>query len=58
VERRAVTALAELGEPEFTASTARQVLGTSRRVIVPLLERLARQGHTARTEDGGHRLVR
>jgi selenocysteine-specific elongation factor len=58
VERRAVAALAELGEPEFTASTARQVLGTSRRVIVPLLERLARDGHTTRTEDGGHRLLR
>jgi len=58
VERRAVAALAELGQPEFTASTARQVLRTSRRVIVPLLERLARRGYTTRTPDGGHRLAR
>ncbi len=56
-EDRAVEVLATLG-PEFTLSAARQALGTSRRVAVPLLELLARTGRTARTADGGHRLVR
>jgi selenocysteine-specific elongation factor len=54
----AVDVLAALDEPEFTLSTARQALGTSRRVAVPLLERLARLGLTRRTEDGRHRLAR
>jgi len=54
---RAVEVLATLG-PEFTLSAARQALGTSRRVAVPLLELLARTGRTERTADGGHRLVR
>ena len=53
---RAVAVLATLG-PEFTLSAARQALGTSRRVAVPLLELLARTGRTERTADGGHRLV-
>jgi selenocysteine-specific elongation factor len=53
---RAVEVLATLG-PEFTLSAARQALGTSRRVAVPLLELLARTGRTQRTADGGHRLV-
>jgi len=53
---RAVEVLATLG-PEFTLSAARQALGTSRRVAVPLLELLARTGRTERTADGGHRLV-
>ena len=44
--------------PEFTLSAARQALGTTRRVAVPLLELLARTGRTERTADGGHRLVR
>ena len=44
----ASTVLAGLG-PEFTLSAARQALGTSRRVAVPLLELLARTGRTART---------
>jgi selenocysteine-specific elongation factor len=48
--------LAGLG-PEFTLSSARQALRTSRRVAVPLLELLARLGHTQRTPDGNHRLV-
>lgn len=48
--------LAGLG-PKFTLSAARQALGTSRRVAVPLLELLARTGRTRRTPDGGHRLV-
>jgi selenocysteine-specific elongation factor len=55
-EARAVEVLAGLG-PTFTLSTARQALGTTRRVAVPLLELLARTGCTARTEDGGHRLT-
>ncbi|MHA6796344.1 selenocysteine-specific translation elongation factor [Pseudonocardia bannensis] len=53
---RAVEVLAGLG-PEFTLSTARQALNTTRRVAVPLLELLARTGRTVRTPDGGHRLV-
>ena len=43
--------------PEFTLSAARQALGTSRRVAVPLLELLARTGRTGRTPDGRHELV-
>ena len=54
---RAVEVLAGLGA-EFTLSAARQALGTSRRVAVPLLELLARTGRTERTADGGHRLTR
>src|SRR5882757_2636655 len=57
-ERAAVEVLATLDEPEFTLSAARQALGTSRRVAVPLLERLARLGLTRRTEDGRHRVAR
>jgi selenocysteine-specific elongation factor len=55
-ERAAVEVLAGLAEPDFTLSAARQALGTSRRVAVPLLERLARLGLTRRTADGRHRL--
>ncbi len=55
-DARAVGVLAGLGS-DFSLSTARQALGTSRRVAVPLLELLARTGRTVRTEDGGHRLV-
>ncbi|MDT0352069.1 selenocysteine-specific translation elongation factor [Pseudonocardia charpentierae] len=54
---RAVAVLGTLG-PEFSLSAARQALGTTRRVAVPLLELLARSGRTERTADGGHRLVR
>ncbi len=46
---RAVAALRGLQQP-FTLSTARQALGTSRRVAVPLLERLDRDGWTVRTD--------
>jgi selenocysteine-specific elongation factor len=53
---RAVEVLAGLGT-DFTLSAARQALGTSRRVAVPLLELLARAGRTTRTPDGHHRLV-
>ncbi len=52
----ALAVLARLG-PEFTLSAARQALGTSRRVAVPILELLARTGRTVRTADGGHRLT-
>ena len=53
---RALEVLAGLG-PEFTLSAAREALGTTRRVAVPLLEHLARTGRTTRTPDGGHRLL-
>jgi selenocysteine-specific elongation factor len=53
---RAVEVLAGLG-PEFTLSAARQALGTTRRVAVPLLELLARTGRTVRTPEGAHRLT-
>lgn len=52
-DERAVTALARLAQP-FTMSEARQALGTSRRVMVPLLELLATQGRTARLADSRH----
>jgi selenocysteine-specific elongation factor len=55
-DARAVTILAGLGT-DFTVSEARQALGTSRRVTVPLLELLARNGHTVRTAEGRHRLI-
>jgi selenocysteine-specific elongation factor len=54
-DERAVEVLATLGA-EFTLSAARQALGTSRRVAVPLLELLARTGRTVRTPDGTHRV--
>jgi selenocysteine-specific elongation factor len=57
-EQAAVDVLAGLPEREFTLSTARQALDTTRRVAVPLLELLARRGRTTRTPDGGHRLLR
>jgi selenocysteine-specific elongation factor len=52
---RAVELLRGLG-PTFTLSEARQALGTTRRVAVPLLEHLARTGRTARVDDLAHRL--
>jgi selenocysteine-specific elongation factor len=55
-DAQAVDVLATLG-PEFTLSEARQALGTSRRVAVPLLELLARTGRTARTPTGAHRVI-
>jgi selenocysteine-specific elongation factor len=55
-DQRALEVLAGLPE-EFTLSAARQALGTSRRVAVPLLELLARAGRTVRTPDGLHRVV-
>ena len=55
-DAQALDVLAGLG-PEFTLSEARQALGTSRRVAVPLLELLARTGRAARTPSGGHRVL-
>jgi selenocysteine-specific elongation factor len=53
---QAMRVLAALPQP-FTTSEARQALGTTRRVAVPLLEYLDRRGWTVRL-DGGHRRVR
>ncbi|MFI6511957.1 SelB C-terminal domain-containing protein [Streptosporangium sp. NPDC050855] len=52
----AARVLARLPQP-FTVSQARQALGTSRRVAVPLLEHLDRGGFTERL-DGVHRRCR
>ncbi|MFG2039796.1 selenocysteine-specific translation elongation factor [Dactylosporangium sp. NPDC048998] len=49
----AVERLAALPQP-FTLSEARQALGTTRRVAVPLLELLHRRGATRRLPDGRH----
>jgi selenocysteine-specific elongation factor len=51
----AMRALARLEQP-FTTSQARQALGTTRRVAVPLLEYLDSRGWTRRL-DAGHRTV-
>lgn len=42
--------LASLPQP-FTAAAARQALGTTRRVVIPLLEHLDRTGYTERLPD-------
>ncbi|TDB83231.1 selenocysteine-specific translation elongation factor, partial [Actinomadura sp. KC216] len=52
-DRRALDVLTTLPQP-FTLSDARQAMGTTRRVAVPLLELLAARGLTRRTEDGEH----
>lgn len=52
---RAMRELARLEQP-FTTSQARQALGTSRRVAIPLLEHLDARGWTRRV-DGSHREV-
>lgn len=52
---RAMRVLADLEQP-FTLSAARQALGTTRRVAVPLLEHLDRRGWTRRV-DGSLREV-
>jgi selenocysteine-specific elongation factor len=51
---RAAELLAGLGDA-FTVSEARQALGTTRRVAVPLLEQLHTEGVTERLADGRHR---
>ncbi|MFI0478993.1 selenocysteine-specific translation elongation factor [Actinomadura sp. 9N215] len=53
VDRRALDVLTTLPQP-FTLSDARQAMGTTRRVAVPLLELLAARGLTRRTEDDKH----
>jgi selenocysteine-specific elongation factor len=53
---RAATVLAGIPQP-FTLSQARQALGTSRRVAVPLLELLDRTGVTERLPDDRRRLA-
>jgi selenocysteine-specific elongation factor len=52
----AVRRLHELPQP-FTTSEARQALGTTRRVVIPLLEHLDAQGRTRRI-DANRRTVR
>ncbi|MBR7503197.1 SelB C-terminal domain-containing protein, partial [Mycobacterium tuberculosis] len=47
--------LAGLDQP-FTTSQARRALGTTRRVVIPLLEHLDSRGWTRRL-DGSHREV-
>jgi len=51
--RRSVGILAQLSQP-FTAGQAREALGTTRKVVVPLLEHLALRGATRRVADGRH----
>ncbi|HEY0641275.1 MAG TPA: SelB C-terminal domain-containing protein, partial [Pseudonocardiaceae bacterium] len=53
--RRAAELLATLPQP-FTVSAARQVWNTSRRVALPLLRHLDRQGATVLSDDGSRRL--
>ncbi|WP_163509631.1 selenocysteine-specific translation elongation factor [Fodinicola acaciae] len=53
--REAVRLLAKLPQP-FTMSAARQALGTSRRVAMPLLEFLDRHGSTERLLDDRRRV--
>ena len=54
---RAMRVLVGLGQP-FSVSEARQALGTTRRVAVPLLEHLDSRGWTARVDGGRRRVVR
>src|SRR5699024_12543385 len=53
----AMRELAELPQP-FTASAARQALGTTRRVMIPLLEHLDARGWTRRLADSRREVVR
>ena len=54
-EAEAARTLAGLPQP-FTAAEARQALGTTRRVAIPLLEHLDRAGITQRQPDDRRRL--
>jgi selenocysteine-specific elongation factor len=54
-DRAALELLSGLPQP-FTASEARQALGTSRRVVLPLLDLLDRSGRTVRLPDDRRRL--
>lgn len=53
----AMRTLAQLPRP-FTTSQARQALGTTRRVAIPLLEYLDGRGWTRRIDDGHREVVR
>ncbi|MEU5843839.1 selenocysteine-specific translation elongation factor [Rhodococcus sp. NPDC047139] len=53
----AVARLRELEQP-FTTSAARERLGTTRRVVLPLLDRLDRAGRTRRLADDRREVVR
>jgi selenocysteine-specific elongation factor len=55
-DRLAAAWLAELPQP-FSTSEARQRLGTSRRVVLPLLEHLDRAGLTRRLPDDRREVV-
>ncbi|MGN6250894.1 MAG: selenocysteine-specific translation elongation factor [Marmoricola sp.] len=54
-DAEAARRLAELPQP-FTTSEARQALGTTRRVVLPLLDHLDRTGRTLRLPDDRRRL--
>jgi selenocysteine-specific elongation factor len=54
---RAMRLLAALPQP-FTVSAARQALGTTRRVAIPLLEHLDQRGWTRRLDGGLREVVR
>ncbi|MCU1675201.1 MAG: selenocysteine-specific translation elongation factor, partial [Frankiales bacterium] len=54
---RAMRLLAALPQP-FTASAARQALGTTRRVAIPLLEHLDGRGWTRRVDGSLREVVR
>jgi selenocysteine-specific elongation factor len=56
-DHEAYDVLAALDQP-FTASEARRALGTSRRVVLPLLAHLDRTGRTVRLPDDTRRVVR
>ncbi|MBA2559343.1 MAG: SelB C-terminal domain-containing protein, partial [Propionibacteriales bacterium] len=56
-DREAATRLAALAQP-FTASEARTELGSSRRVVLPLLAHLDRIGLTRRLPDDRREVVR
>lgn len=53
----AMRELAALPQP-FTTSQARQALGTTRRVAIPLLEHLDARGWTRRVDAGHREIVR
>jgi selenocysteine-specific elongation factor len=53
---QALARLAALPQP-FTASEARQALGTTRRVAIPLLEQLDAQGRTERVDATSRRVT-
>lgn len=55
-DAQAADRFASLPQP-FTASDARTALGTTRRVIIPLLEWLEQHGFTRRNVDGDHEAV-